>query len=152
MAVFTVHAPSDAAAGPARTAFVREAFSWAAFLAAPLWLAAHRAWLALVLWCLGFLAVVAVAAILDASPAAMSLALLAFGLLFGLEAPAVRQRVLRRRGFRHVASVVADDAEGAERAFFAASRTAPESPTPVEGPAPRASAGPFLTPDASAAR
>ena len=60
MAVYTVHQPPlkkyEAAPDPERFAFVRDGFSFWAFLLGPLWMLRHRMWLVL----LGYI-VVAVA-------------------------------------------------------------------------------------------
>ena len=57
MRVWTVHLPpaatEEGAADrrrPPEPVLVREAFSWGAFLFGPLWLLAHRLWLAALLW------------------------------------------------------------------------------------------------------
>ena len=52
MSVYTVHEPprraGAAAADVERFAFVRDGFSWWAFLLAPLWMLRHRMWLVLI--------------------------------------------------------------------------------------------------------
>src|SRR5215469_11148463 len=56
MSVYTVHEPPQRAAGlaadPNRFVFVRDGFSWWAFLLAPLWMLRHRLWLALAIYLL----------------------------------------------------------------------------------------------------
>ena len=52
MSVYTVHEPPTRAGAAAsdveRFAFVRDGFSWWAFLFAPLWMLRHRMWLVLI--------------------------------------------------------------------------------------------------------
>src|SRR4029077_16824986 len=54
MAIYTVHEPPlkryDTAADPDRFVFVRDGFSWSAFLFGPLWVLRHRMWLVLLLY------------------------------------------------------------------------------------------------------
>ena len=56
MAVYTVHEPprrnDDALAHTDRFMFVRDGFSWPAFLFAPLWMLRYRLWLALIVYLL----------------------------------------------------------------------------------------------------
>jgi hypothetical protein len=123
MKVFTVHEPAGlkgrSAAAARRVVFVKEGFSWPAFLVAPLWLVYQRMWWVL----LGLLAVgVALAGLerwlrLDSSLTTfVEIALL---LLFALEANNLRRWNLRRRGYRLRAVVTGRDREECERRFFA---------------------------------
>jgi hypothetical protein len=154
MAVFTVHAPDGDPATPAvaeRVVFVREGFSLLAFLMPLVWLLLNRLWLGLLLYLVGLAAVNGLAVLFGATPLAMTLAGLVYSLLFGLEAPALRQWTLRRCGLRQVASIVAKDAEAAELKFFAAAvsgRPAPPAPASTAPPRTPASGGAFLFPEA----
>jgi hypothetical protein len=120
MAVYTVHEPplkGGAPPEPERFVFVRDGFSFWAMLFGPLWMLRHR----MVLVLLGYVAVVAVLAILlrvsgSAGVRPMVWTLLAF--LVGFEAGTLRRFTLRRRGFRNIGIVVGDDLELAERRFF----------------------------------
>ena len=122
MSVYTVHEPpmraGAAAADVERFVFVRDGFSWWAFLFAPLWMLRHRMWLVLI----GY---VVVAAVLEfrcrcpvrrPSPRASSAFSLA--LLVGLEAGTLRRFTLNRRGWKNLGVVSGDDLEDAERRFF----------------------------------
>jgi len=158
MAVYTVHEPSrhsaDALADAERCVFVRDGFSWWAFLLAPLWMLWHRMWLVL-------LAYIALAAVLDAglaalgaSSAAITFVGLLLALLVGLEASTLRRFTLRRRGWQSVGVVSGEDLEDAERRFFDAwlwqprgqpggssssqSKPPPLPPPPPSPPAPQA--------------
>jgi hypothetical protein len=142
MAVFTVHTPPGDEAGAAeRVVFVREGFSKAAFALPWAYLIAHRAWLPLLIYLAGAVGVALLAAGLGARGGATLLAIVGYSLLFGLEAPALRQWSLRRKGFRQVASVVAANVEDAEMRFFSAApaadpaqpRRATVAPAPHEG-------------------
>jgi len=131
MAVFTVHAPEGgdpAAPGNAeRVVFVKEGFSLLAFLLPLVWLLWQRAWLALLIYLAGLALVTGAAWGLGTPPPFAALANTLYSLLFGLEAAAIRQWTLARRGFRQVASVLAANKEEAELKFFTAWR--PQRPS-----------------------
>ena len=122
MAVYTVHEPplrsGDLAPHADRFVFVRDGFSWGAFLVAPLWMLRHGLWLALVLYVLTAGAIGAGAAFYR--PPALIMAAVAFllSLLLGFEASTLRRWALGRRRWTNVGVVVGDDIELAERRFF----------------------------------
>ena len=145
MSVYTVHEPPSragaAAANVERFAFVRDGFSWWAFLFAPLWMLRHRMWLVLI----GYVVVVGAIEVpvkLSGAPAsAASVIGLLLGLLVGLEAGTLRRFTLNRRGWKNLGVVSGDDFEDAERRFFDTwlRRTnsppgAPRTPTPPTAP------------------
>jgi hypothetical protein len=102
----------------ARFVFLRDRFSWGAFLLGPFWMIWRRLWLVLI----GYIVVIAVieyALRRFAIPAtARSLVYLLVALLVGMEAPGLRRWTLLRRGWHERGVVVADDLEMAERRFF----------------------------------
>jgi len=122
MSVYTVHEPpmraGKAASEVERFAFVRDGFSWWAFLFAPLWMLRHRMWLVLV----GYVAVAAAIEIpvrLSGAPAiTASLIGILLGLLVGFEAGTLRRFTLDRRGWKNLGVVSGADLEDAERRFF----------------------------------
>lgn len=117
MAVYTVHAPPNAA-DPAEVAFVREGFSWPAFAFGPLWLARHTLWLALLAWVV-WIAAFAAGVWLLKLPANASLMIFLAGQTFlGLEAKALLRDKLTRRGFSLVDVVVGNAREEIETMFF----------------------------------
>jgi hypothetical protein len=141
MSVYTVHEPpmraGAAAADVERFAFVRDGFSWWAFLVAPLWRLRHRMWLVLV----GYVVVAGAIEIpvrMSGGPVlATSLIGILLGLLVGLEAGTLRRFTLNRRGWKNLGVVSGDDIDDAERRFFDAwlQRTnstsgGPRAPTP----------------------
>jgi hypothetical protein len=99
--------------------FVRDGFSWGAFLFAPLWMLRHRLWLVLVCWVLVVSALEVIFRTFGVVGSARGLALAFLGLLIGLEAATLRRWTLLRAGWRDHGIVVADDAEAAEQRFFA---------------------------------
>jgi hypothetical protein len=154
MPVYTVHAPAMTdvttnEAGPRRAdrlVFVRDGFhGWAVFFA-PLWLAAHRLWLAL-------FAYVAVALFLSAAIAATGIsgwppifAFLGVSLLVALEGGTLRRWTLARRGWRELGIVNAPDLEAAERRFFdswtaGAGAARPATPAPDRMPTAAGASG-----------
>jgi hypothetical protein len=121
MPVYTVHAPdaTDASVVAAdKFTFVRDGFHvWAALLA-PLWLARHRLWLALIGWIAAAAAIEVAMARLGAGRGAMFFADVLIALLMGFEAASLQRWTLPRRNWRQLDIVVADDEEAAERRFF----------------------------------
>ena len=94
MPVYTVHAPVTRDAGISaadRFAFVRDGFHVWAALAAPLWLAWHRLWLALVGWFVVLAAIDVGLARLGAGATAVVLANGLLALLTGFEAASLRR-------------------------------------------------------------
>jgi hypothetical protein len=124
MPTYTVHAPppkqGKTTSAPERFLFVRDGFHFWAFLLAPLWLLAHRLWLAL----LGYLAVsflLGLALALLGVPAQLQVpASLLVALLVGFEAPTLWRWTLGRRGWKTLGFVVGGDHEIAEQRFYAA--------------------------------
>jgi Protein of unknown function (DUF2628) len=101
-----------------RFAFVRDGFSWAAFLFGPLWMLRHLLIIELIGWIV-LVAVLAVTARLLPLPSdATWLLLLLLAILIGLEASTLRQWALQRRGWHELGVVAADDIATAERRFF----------------------------------
>ena len=121
MPVFTVHAPVDAVrrADADRFVFVRDGFHFWAFLFGPLWFIAHRLWLALVAYFVVIAAIVGVMVALRTGADARGLVMLIVALLAGYEAANAQRWTLSRGWWRELGVVVADDAESAERRFFA---------------------------------
>jgi len=144
MPVFTVHAPVDAVrrADTDRFVFVRDGFHFWAFLFGPLWLIAHRLWLALVAYVVIIAAIIGTMAALRTGADARALVMLIVAWLTGYEAANVQRWSLSRNWWRELGVVVADDAEAAERRFFAqwtgegaTSTTSPDRATPPMPPA-----------------
>jgi hypothetical protein len=122
MSVYTVHEPplrlADDAPDAERIAFVRDGFSFWAFLFVPLWMLRHGLWLVLVI----YLVVVAglETAVKIAGASGFSVGLIGFliSLLIGLEASTLRRFTLGRRGWKNIGVVSGEDREDAERRFF----------------------------------
>jgi hypothetical protein len=122
MSVYTVHEPPIGTAGvmpnAERFVFVRDGFSFWAFIASPLWMLYHRMWLVLLGYVLLMAVLISALAALDASHAALVVVGLLIALLIGLEASTLRRFTLWRRGWRNVGVVNGHDVEDAERRFF----------------------------------
>lgn len=139
MPTYTVHAPPPRAdeldSNPERFLFVRDGFYFWAFLLAPLWLLLHRLWLVL----LGY---VVISGMLGGTfywmgaPAWFKFfGNLLAALLIGFEAGTLWRWTLARRRWRMLGFVVGDDAEAAERRFFAAwTKQAGAAATPAAMP------------------
>jgi hypothetical protein len=123
MPTYTVHAASPRAgemdSGPERFLFVRDGFYFWAFLLAPLWLLLHRLWLVL----LGYVVIIGLlggAFYWMGAPWLLKFfSGLLVALLMGFEAATLWRWTLARRRWRMLGFVVGDDAEAAERRFFA---------------------------------
>ena len=154
MSIYNVYQPPLRATqpepDPARFAFVRDNFSFWAFVFGPLWMLWHRLWLVFVIYVV--LMGGAELALVRLGASAGSLALLNFlvAVLIALEAGTLRHLTLRRRGWRNVGVVSGGGLEEAERRFFDAwlrrTRT-PDAPpaavqhgagSPSSNPAPAA--------------
>lgn len=139
MAIFTVHLP-PAASGEApavdKIVFLRDGFSYPAFLFGPFWLLWNRAWLAAGLWTLLLTLVGLVAWKLRVPRDAAPWVGMALGAWLGFEGARLIAWTLARRGYAESAVVIGDSAEEAEEVFFhrwrpgavAASTSSPEEP------------------------
>jgi hypothetical protein len=138
MSVYTVHVPSTttekSTQNPERFIFIRDGFSFWAFLLGPLWMLWHRLWLV-------FIGYVGLAILLQiglqgigAPQAVMWAAGLLLAFLIGLEAATLRRLTLGRRRWTNVGIVIGDDLEAAERRFFDA-WTRPVLRAPIAAPA-----------------
>jgi hypothetical protein len=140
MPVYTVHEPParDDESDPARMAFVRDGFSFWAFLLGPLWMLWHRLWLVLVGYLVLEVGLQFALARLGASGTAKALTVLLLAILVGLEASSLRRWTLGRRRWNELGVVVADDINLAERRFFDAwvsgAAAVPSRPLPSGSP------------------
>jgi hypothetical protein len=140
MPTYTVYAPpprkGETASAPERFAFVRDGFHVWAFLLTPLWLLRYRLWLAFVVYAVvtGLIAVVMHR--FGLSPSVQFASGFLVSLLVGLEAASIRRRKLAWKHWSTLGFVVGDDAEMAERRFFAQwVKRAGETPAPPPPPA-----------------
>jgi hypothetical protein len=137
MPAYSVFEPAmrrhDAVKRADRFFFVRERFSFAAFLFGPLWMIWRRLWLVLVIYVLvvGLLEYGLSRLGVPAGSHAAVFVLVQF--LIGLEAAGLQRWTLVRRGWRDCGTVIADDLELAERRFFDA-RCASEAAARAGGP------------------
>jgi hypothetical protein len=151
MAVYTVHQPPlkkyEAAPDPERFAFVRDGFSFWAFLFGPLWMLRHRMWLVLVGYIVIVVAMHVALRFVGASSGGTLFAAFMLALLVGMEAGTLRRFTLGRRKWRNVGTIVGSDREAIERRFFDSwVRGETLSPVPAAGPAAPAPAAPASRP------
>jgi hypothetical protein len=124
MIAYTVHEPAEPAAERLERAdslvFVKEGFSLAVLLIAPLWFLAHRMWLVLI----GYLAVVGLLhaglPAVGVGPRPASLIMTALHILLALEADTLRRWTLARNGWHMIGSVSGRNTLDCERRFFEA--------------------------------
>ena len=110
MRYYTVHLRPGAA-----PILVPEKFSWGAAIFGPIWLLAHRAWIAAAI---SVLAIVAIEALSRGT--ATVVLWLAYAWLLGLFGHDLRRWTLEGRGYALVHVVAARDAESAHARLFAA--------------------------------
>jgi Protein of unknown function (DUF2628) len=149
MSVYAVYQPplrpADNLPVTDRFVFVRDGFSWWAFLLTPFWMLRHRLWLVLSVYVLVLAGIDAALHALGASTFTIVLAGALISLFVGLEAGTLRRWTLSGRGWRNVGVVSGHDAEEAERRFFDAwvRRTAAQrSASTQTSPPPPTSPGP----------
>jgi hypothetical protein len=122
MSIYTVHEPPLRAGTPApepeRYVFVRDGFSFWAFLFGPLWMLRHRMWLVFVLFVALSIVLVGLVVVAGASDVVIAAIGLLISLWIGLEAATLRRFTLRRRGWRDVGVISGEDREAAECRFF----------------------------------
>lgn len=147
MTVYSVYEPpgndeTDVVARADKIAFVKDGFSWLAFLVPVLWLIFQRMWLELI----AFLVVIALVSwAFGTAPEARALAgwvTLSLTLLFAFEANDLRGWALKRRGYRFAGVASGIDRYEAERSFFEGwlpqqRRSAPSVPPVQALPVPR---------------
>ena len=122
MTVYTVHEPPPKDYGqtsdPERFEFVRDGFSFWAFLFGPFWMLRHRMWLVLLGYVGVSVALETIFIVLSGGAVARSIANLLLALLVGIESATLRRFTLGRRRWTNLGVIVADDLEAAERRFF----------------------------------
>jgi hypothetical protein len=122
MAIYTVHEPPQKAEGsapdPERFVFVRDGFSFWAFLLTPLWMLRHRLWLVFIGYVLVTIALQVALGLIGSSASVMTAVGVLLALLVGFEAATLRRFTLARRHWKSIGIVVGDDTETAERRFF----------------------------------
>lgn len=141
MAIYVVMERPGRTEAADATAFVRDGFSWLAFLLAPLWLAWHKLWVeaALTFVAMGLISVLGQRLGLDWAGSALSLLV---SLYIGLEGQGLRIAALRRRGWREWGVVEANNLDDADIRQTLDAETLADEPTPL----------PRIVPDASLAR
>lgn len=141
MPTFTVHEPpprqGEAASSPERFVFVRDGFHFWAFVLAPLWLLMKRLWLAFALYVVVSVVLGVGLALLGVSSSVQGVVGLLIALLMGFEAATVWRWSLARRKWKTLGFVVGEDAEMAERRFYAAWAGRKAEPPPPASPEPQ---------------
>ncbi len=146
MSTYTVHEPprgTNRLDRAARMAFVRDGFSWGAFLVPVIWLIWRRMWWILAVYLAAALVLTLLLDWWAPNEAVQVVIGLGFALLFAFEANALRRWSLRRQNWRQAGIAVGAGRDGAERDFFArwlvpAADPRMQSPAPVLGSMPSA--------------
>ncbi|MFO1124517.1 MAG: DUF2628 domain-containing protein [Methylocystis sp.] len=127
MAIYTVHVPRAAPGqlpAPEKIVFLRDGFSWPAFVFGPFWLAWRRAWIVAGLWTLLLVALALLAWKLRVSREAIYWLTLALAVWLGFEGGRLVGWNLARRGYVERDLVVGEDIDEAETVFFLRHRSA----------------------------
>ena len=143
MRTYTIHEQPDPAADRVDRAealvFIKDGFSWAAALFAPLWLLVHRLWWPL----LGYVVVSGAFQLAQLTMTFdkrwLGLAAFALHVLIGFEADTLRRWSLQRRGWHTVGTVSGKTTDECERRFF--DTWLPTQPILAAGAQSRPSAG-----------
>lgn len=149
MAVYVIMEPRQRTRETVDAVFIRDGFSFLAFLVPFVWLLWHRLWIEAAL-ALG--AVLLIGALAEAGGYGLYASLLSLlvSIYVGLEGAALRIGALRRRGWRDAAVIEADSAAEAEIRYYGAVADEPEAgarpmPEPVRQPvATAAPSGPAI--------
>jgi len=115
-----------------RFIFLREKFSFVAFLFGPLWMLARRLWVVLIIYvvAVGFLEFGLRRIGVGVQARVVVYVLIQF--LVGIEATGLRRWTLARRGWQDCGIVIADGRELAERRFFDARSRPPRAARAAE--------------------
>jgi hypothetical protein len=132
MSVYTVQAPTNSLGEPEieKSVFLREGFSWGAFVFGLLWLLMQRLWGCAALW-LAIIGLLAGLTLSYLSPGSFLLIALALRIFLGLEANALLRRKLSRRRYQLVGVVTATTLENAERTFYSHAAQPKPAPEPL---------------------
>lgn len=145
MARYTVHVKGEGPEALASARFVRDGFSWLAFLFGGFWLLAKGAWISGVLL---LTMSIALGLTLNALGLAMlyPIVSLLVGYLVALESGAIRAWELGLAGYRFAGVISGDDADVMERRFFEEALAEKPAPArlPVEAPARGAGGVPVI--------
>jgi Protein of unknown function (DUF2628) len=118
-----------------RFVFLRERFSWGAFLFGALWMIWRRLWLVLIIYVIVLGLMEFGLRSLGIAPQARFTVYFLVALLVGMEAATLRRWTLLRRGWHDRGIVIADDLEMAERRFFDSWSADRPPPPPPHAPA-----------------
>lgn len=141
MTTYSVYEPAKPSADlyerGERLAFVKEGFSWPAFLVPFLWLIYHRMWIELVLLLAVLVALPLLFGIDQRAEALVGWASFAVSLLFAFEANDLRTAALERRGYKLAGVTTGDSRDDAELSFFRSWLPRQEKAARVPEPAAR---------------
>lgn len=128
MALYSVYLPSSGQMSTreimGRAIFIRDGFSWGAFLVPALWLAYRRIWRWLLLYVLVQAGLIIGAMTIALNPGLSTVISLIVALFFGMSSREWWGAALERRGFEMAGIVQGATAEDAERRFFDSYRSA----------------------------
>jgi Protein of unknown function (DUF2628) len=150
MQTYTVHEgpapPSDRMDRADALQFIKDGFSFPAFVAGPMWLLAHKLWLGVFAYGVAAIAILVANAWLGLPDVAALAAFVGLHLLIGFEADSIERADLDQKGWSSIGSVSGTSALECERRFFEtwlprqpilATKQAPhQTPAPTSPPPP----------------
>jgi hypothetical protein len=147
--VYTIHEPpsvtSGARASPLdraeRLVFLKDGFSWAAFLLGPFWLAYHRIWIGLAAYAGVLLLASAVLSLMGAPQVWSMLVSLGLALFLGFEGSTLRSDKLAAQGWRMLGTVSGRNLAQCERRYFESWLTRQPAQTETAGTGPAGDPG-----------
>ena len=117
MALYTIQQRSEDLPSGDEAVFVRQSFSWSAFLFGPFWLARYRLWLAVLMWILAYL-ILTVVGFRYLTPSATFWIIVALQGLLGFEASRLIEARLAAQGYRLTDVIAAANRDEAEVTYF----------------------------------
>ncbi len=164
---YTVHEgpapPQDRMDRAEALRFVKDGFSFPAFVTAPVWLAAHKLWLGFVVYLIAAALILSGDTLFGWHDAITALLFAGLHLLVGFEADTIERADLERQGWGSIGAVTGATALECERRFFEtwlprqpvlatrAAVAATAAPVPAPKPKPLATATPAPSGDPTVA-
>lgn len=134
MRTYTVHELPGAPIDGDGIIFVREGFSWGAFIFNWIWALWNRLWLAAVLYLAASIAIAALIPLIGFDEVAATIIALGLQFFFAAEANDIRRWTIKTRGYREIGIVTALTEEEAELKFFSTWQ-GPATPSTATRPA-----------------
>lgn len=135
MSTYTVHEPPVMKASREERAetlvFVRDGFSWGAFVFGPIYFLVKREWAGLLVFFIAMLAMGGLLELFGTGPTAITVASIVLALIAGFEANEIKRASLALFGWKEIAVISGRSLEECEQRFFNAWLPSEPSITPL---------------------